>query len=339
MRERGPNYIVGVLSADVFLTLLALYLASLGRLYLPYGVRLTSDYVDLPWVVYVMAALVWLAVSTLLSIYTPRRPFTRLGEAWAVAGAVFLSNLAFAGLLYLSYRDVPRRLFLYSLILQLVFLVGLRLIFYVLRKLRQGERAGVRLLIVGAGKIGQDLAQRIHTEEDNVTLVGYLDDDQDKQGEVYEGAPVLGPTDQAADIVRSRRVEEVIFALPLRAHQSLEKLIKELQTMPVRVRVVPDFFDLAFFRATIEDYAGIPLIGLRDGAIDSTDRVIKRLFDLVVGTLSLIITAPIMLIAAIAIRLDSPGPALFRQQRVGENGKPFTIYKFPGSTGFCGVRY
>jgi exopolysaccharide biosynthesis polyprenyl glycosylphosphotransferase len=328
MRERGPNYIVGVLSADVFLTLLALYLASLGRLYLPYGVRLTSDYVDLPWVVYVMAALVWLAVSTLLSIYTPRRPFTRLGEAWAVAGAVFLSNLAFAGLLYLSYRDVPRRLFLYSLILQLVFLVGLRLIFYVLRKLRQGERAGVRLLIVGAGKIGQDLAQRIHTEEDNVTLVGYLDDDQDKQGEVYEGAPVLGPTDQAADIVRSRRVEEVIFALPLRAHQSLEKLIKELQTMPVRVRVVPDFFDLAFFRATIEDYAGIPLIGLRDGAIDSTDRVIKRLFDLVVGTLSLIITAPIMLIAAIAIRLDSPGPALFRQQRVGENGKPFTIYKF-----------
>jgi exopolysaccharide biosynthesis polyprenyl glycosylphosphotransferase len=98
--------------------------------------------------------------------------------------------------------------------------------------------------------------------------------------------------------------------------------------MPVRVRVVPDFFDLTFFRATIEDYAGFPLIGLRDSAIDSTDRVIKRLFDLALGTLTLIAVAPVMAITAIAIRLDSPGPALFRQQRVGENGKLFTIYKF-----------
>jgi exopolysaccharide biosynthesis polyprenyl glycosylphosphotransferase len=139
---------------------------------------------------------------------------------------------------------------------------------------------------------------------------------------------VLGTTGRATEIVQDQQVEEVIFALPLRAHQSLEKLVKALQTMPVRVRVVPDFFDLAFFRATIEDYAGIPLIGLRDGAIDSTDRVIKRMFDLVLGTLTLIAVAPIMAITAIAIRLDSPGPALFRQQRVGENGKLFTIYKF-----------
>lgn len=332
MRERGPNTIVGLLAADVILTLLALHLASLGRLYLPYGVRLTDLYVELPLGVYAMAALVWLSVSTLLSVYTPRRPYTRFGEAWAVAGAVLLSNLAFAGLLYLSYRNVPRLLFIYSLALQLAFLVGLRFIFYALGKLRQGEREAGRVLIVGAGRVGQELAQRIRAEGDGLIVAGYLDDDPAKQGETYEGARVLGPTGQATEIVRTRQIAEVIFTLPLRAHQSLARLVRALQTMPVRVRVVPDFFDLAFSRATIEDYAGIPLIGLRDPAIDGTERVIKRLFDLVVGTLTLIAVAPVMLIVALAVRLDSPGPALFRQQRVGENGRLFTIYKFRSMT-------
>jgi exopolysaccharide biosynthesis polyprenyl glycosylphosphotransferase len=332
MRERGPNTIVGLVAADAALILLALNLAALGRLYLPYGVHLTDYYVELPWGVYAMAGLVWLAVSTLLSVYTPRRFYTRLGEAWAVAGAVLLSNLAFAGLLYLSYRNVPRLLFVYSLILQLVFLVGLRLIFYAWGKLRQGERVGSRVLIVGAGKVGQELAQRIRAEGDGLIVAGYLDDDPAKQGEVYEGAVVLGPTSRTTDIVRAQQIEEVIFTLPLRAHLSLDKQVRALQTMPVRVRIVPDFFDLAFFRATIEDYAGIPLIGLRDPAIDGTERVIKRLFDLVVGTLTLIVVAPVMLVVALAVRLDSPGPALFRQQRVGENGRLFTIYKFRSMT-------
>lgn len=328
MRERGPNHIVGLLAADVALILFALRLAFIGRLSLPYGVPLTGYYVELPAAVYGMAALIWLAISTLLSVYTPRRPYTRLGEAWAVAGAVLLTNLAFAGLLYLSYRDVPRLLFLYSLVLQLTFLVGLRLMIYAWDKLHQNQATGVRVLIVGAGKVGQELAQRIRAEADGLVVIGFLDDDPAKLREVYEGVPVLGMTGRATDIVRAQQIEEVIFTLPLRAHQSLEKLVKALQTMPVRVRIVPDFFDLAFFRATIEDYAGIPLIGLRDPAIASTERVIKRLFDLIICVLSLIAVAPIMAVVAIAIRLDSPGPALFRQQRVGENGKLFTIYKF-----------
>lgn len=328
MRERGPNHIVGLLAADIALILFALRLAFIGRLYLPYGVSLTGYYVELPVAVYGMAALIWLAISTLLLVYTPRRPYTRLGEAWAVAGAVLLTNLAFAGLLYLSYRDVPRLLFLYSLVLQLTFLVGLRLMIYAWGKLHQNQATGVRVLIVGAGKVGQELAQRIRAEADGLIVIGYLDDDPAKQREVYEGVPVLGMTGRATDIVRAQQIEEVIFTLPLRAHQSLEKLVRALQTMPVRVRIVPDFFDLAFFRATIEDYAGIPLIGLRDPAIASTERVIKRLFDLSICALAMIVVAPIMAVVAIAIRLDSPGPALFRQQRVGENGKLFTIYKF-----------
>jgi exopolysaccharide biosynthesis polyprenyl glycosylphosphotransferase len=96
----------------------------------------------------------------------------------------------------------------------------------------------------------------------------------------------------------------------------------------VRVRVVPDFFDLTMIRATIEDFGGMPLIGLRDPAIGGYNRLIKRAFDLVLATVSLVLAAPLMLLITVAIRIDSPGPAFFKQQRVGENGRLFTMLKF-----------
>jgi len=159
-------------------------------------------------------------------------------------------------------------------------------------------------------------------------LEGYVDDDPSKQGQIIEGIPVLGGLDQTLSIVRQRDISEVIFALPLRAYEKVTKLIFELQELPVRVRVVPDIFNLAFFRATIEDFHGMPLIGLRDPVIDGFDRVVKRLFDLALSAMLLLLLWPLMLLIALLIKLDSPGPVLFRQQRVGENGRLFTMYKF-----------
>jgi|YNPNPStandDraft_1061719.scaffolds.fasta_scaffold01944_2 exopolysaccharide biosynthesis polyprenyl glycosylphosphotransferase len=328
MRKESPNYIVGLLAADIGLTLLALYLAALARLHLPYGVRLTPDYVDLPWAVYLMAAIIWLVVSAVLSLYTLLQHHGIRDELRLVMGAVFLSNLSFAGLLYITFRDVPRLLFIYSLILQAAFLVGLRLAIYLWKRWRRSDGNVTRVLIIGAGRVGRELGRRIAARSGDLTLAGYLDDDPAKQGQVYEGAPVLGRTAEAPRVVAEQRVDEVLFALPMRAHQSLETLVMALQAMPVRVRVVPDFFDLAFFRATIDDFDGIPLIGLRDPAIDGFNRLLKRLLDLVLATVGIVLAAPLMLVIALAIRLDSPGPVLFRQQRVGENGRLFTIYKF-----------
>ena len=327
MRRRGSNYTVGMLLADLVLILLALRLAALGRIFLPFGVRLPPHEVHLPVAIYVMAALVWLSISAMLSIYSSQHPYRRLDEVWAIAGAVLLCNLALAGLLYISYRDVPRLLFLYFLLLQMISLTGLRLGVTIVARLR-GQSARTRVLIVGAGRVGQDLAQRIQAEGDELELVGYLDDDPEKQGATFEGAAVLGVTAAAAVAAQQLQVAEVILALPLHAHRHLEAVIRALQAMPVRVYVAPDLFDLAFFRATIEDFRGIPLIGLRDPAIDGPNRVIKRLFDLAIAIPVVLVTAPLLLLIALAIRLDSPGPALFRQTRVGENGKLFTIYKF-----------
>ena len=329
-RYYQSNYVLFLATADLALTCISLFLAGQARFILPYGVRLTEKMVTLPLVVYAAAAVIWGVNFVLFSVYDRRRLLRIVDEAQLVTAAVAMSNLVLAGLLYLTYRDVPRLLFVYFVVLDVFFLLMLRLTLRIGFRIAGARRMQeVRVLIVGAGKVGRQVAQEIQTQSwTGLTLVGYLDDDPTKQESVLEGAPVLGQLEAANRLVQSQRIDEVILALPLRAHGPLEDLVLALQTLPVRVRVVPDFFDLAIFRATIEDFGGIPLIGLRDPAIDGYNRTIKRAFDLVIATLGLLLVWPVMLLVAVAIKLDSPGPVFFKQPRVGENARVFTMIKF-----------
>ena len=109
---------------------------------------------------------------------------------------------------------------------------------------------------------------------------------------------------------------------------ALNRLIADLQTVPVNIRVLPDYFSLAVFRATVEDFGGLPLVNLREPALNPYQRLMKRLLDLALGSLALLLAAPVMALIVLVIKLDSPGPALFRSKRVGENGKLFDMIKF-----------
>jgi exopolysaccharide biosynthesis polyprenyl glycosylphosphotransferase len=101
-----------------------------------------------------------------------------------------------------------------------------------------------------------------------------------------------------------------------------------LEALPVRIKVIPDYFSLALVQARVEMLGGFPLIGLREPIIRGLPRTVKRIFDIVVSIILLILLAPLMAVIALAIRLDSKGPAIFRQTRVGENGALFDMFKF-----------
>jgi len=324
------NYTVILVILDLLITLVALYLATLARLWLPFSYRLEPRHVYLHPLIYAMVFVIWGVIFPAMSVYDPKR-ILHLKEQLQIAFlAVSASTLVFAGALYLSFRDVPRLLFVYFYVIDLTLLLGLRLLLRALWHLWSEQEEHVsKALIVGAGALGQDVARQAREYQwTGLRLEGYVDDDPSKQGQIIEGIPVLGTLDQTLRVVRERDISEVIFALPLRAYEKVARLIFELQELPVRVRVVPDIFNLTFFRATIEDFHGMPLIGLRDPVIDGFDRVVKRLFDLALSTALLLLLWPLMLLIAVLIKLDSPGPALFRQQRVGENGRLFTMYKF-----------
>jgi exopolysaccharide biosynthesis polyprenyl glycosylphosphotransferase len=123
-------------------------------------------------------------------------------------------------------------------------------------------------------------------------------------------------------------VDEVVFALPLRAHERLMQLVVDLERLPVEASVVPDYFDLAFHRTRVDELFGFPLIRLRASAIEGRTRIIKRLFDLGIAFPLLLLFAPFLPLVVLAIRIDSPGRPLFKQTRVGENCQPFGMWKF-----------
>ncbi|MCX7851182.1 MAG: sugar transferase [Caldilineales bacterium] len=329
-REEDANFIIFTYLSDLLLTMMALTLAYIARITLPYGAALTPDLFRFGPVLYITIGAIWTLIVFLLNAYDARHTLRAVDELQSLLVTIGLSAFVFAGVLYLSYRDLPRLLFVYFVLLQLTFLILYRWTMRLgLRWAGARKLSPRRILVIGAGHVGRTVGQRIQEEAwTGLELVGYLDDDPAKIGQTYAGGKVFGPLSLALEIVGQKQVDEVIFALPLRAHEALRSLVLALQEYPVRVRVVPDVLDLAFFRASMEDWDGIPLIGLREPAISGFNRIIKRIFDLVVASLSLLVIWPVMLITAVAIRLDSPGPIILKQQRVGENGRLFYVYKF-----------
>lgn len=330
MRKLDTNTIIFLIASDLLITLLALFTAVQARFLLPFGVRLTWTEVAQPWAIYLLVALIWGATFILTQVYDARHTLRAVDEAQIIVWAVGVACLVFAGVLYLTFREVPRRLFVYFVITDLTLLLGFRLALRLaLRFAGRNEPNPRRILIVGAGRVGRRLGGSVREQAAaGLTLVGYVDDDPSKQGMMVNGMPVLGPSTAMPALVKVHEVDEVIFALPLRAHNALEQLVIALQEQPVRVRIVPDFFDLALSRATIEDFNGLPLVGLRDPAIDGFDRVVKRVFDLILASVSLLVLWPLMLLIAVAVKMDSAGPVLFVQDRVGENGRLFRMLKF-----------
>jgi exopolysaccharide biosynthesis polyprenyl glycosylphosphotransferase len=330
MRKLDTNTVIFLIVSDLVITLLALFTAIQARYWLDFGVKLTWQEVAQPWTIYALVAIIWGVTFILAQVYDARHTARVIDEAQIIVWAVAVACLVFAGVLYLTFREVPRRLFFYFVIADLVLLIGFRGAFRAaLRYAGRRDPLPRRVLIVGAGRLGRRVAEGVRQQSGSgLVLVGCVDRDSTRLSPDHPAAPLLGDIHSAPSLVKKHHVDEVIFALPMRDHRAIEGLVIALEDQPVRVRVVPDFLDLAMSRATIEDFNGLPLVGLRDPAIDGFDRVVKRLFDLTISTLTLLITWPVMLVIAMAIKLDSPGPALFVQERIGENGQPFNMFKF-----------
>ena len=331
LKRFSVNFAVFSMALDLLLTLLALYVAAWVRpllselgwarqLFSPPGALVRFP-------LYLAAGLIWLGVFLALSVYDPRRTYKAVDEFQSVSVATVFAILAFAGFLYLSYRDVSRWLFVTFAVLDLAFLVAWRVLARLVFRLLNGRAyRSRRVLIVGAGEVGQRVASMVRGYTwAGLHLVGYLDDDSQKRD---NGLPVLGGVDDARQVVQQARIDDVVVTLPRRAYGRVNQLVAALHSLPVHVRVVPDYFSLALYRATVEDFGGLPMINLRDPALNDVQRLFKRLFDLVVGSILTLLALPAMGLVALAIKLDSPGPVLFRQQRMGESGRLFTMYKF-----------
>ena len=283
--------------------------------------------IQMPFFFYVAAPAVWLFALALASVYDARRVLLLVDELQRVLIGSALAALSFAGLLYLTVRDVPRSLFLLSLLLTVCLLLGRRLLLRWL--LRSGQLAvdPRRVLIVGGGTVGQRVAGVIARYEwTGVGVIGFLDNGEAAGALLPQ--PLLGGLADLADVVAAHGVDDVVIALPQHDYGTINRMLAALRDRPVDVRVVPDYFSLALYRARAEEFGGLPLISLRDPAMNDGQRLVKRLFDLTLGGLLLLLALPLLLLGGLLVLWDSGRPIFFHQERVGENGQHFTMWKF-----------
>jgi exopolysaccharide biosynthesis polyprenyl glycosylphosphotransferase len=184
------------------------------------------------------------------------------------------------------------------------------------------------LLVVGAGRPGKLIMQHLADNPDlGYRVVGFIHD--------LEGPPtdfgrfkVLGMMDEIDRIIRGYQVGEVIIALPSHQHQQILRTVRICERAGADFKLLPDLFELSLSRIDVDSIEGVPLIGMRRTLTTGWQRAVKRTMDIVGAGIALLIGAPIWLLVALAIKLDSPGPVLFRQVRVGYRGETFNLFKF-----------
>jgi exopolysaccharide biosynthesis polyprenyl glycosylphosphotransferase len=329
-RRFSANFAVLSLFLDASLVALALLISAYLRPTFnsfSFVKEINLPVVELPWTLYLVFPVVWVGMLLLMSVYDGRRNLRVVDEFGSLTLGMVLSTISNAGILYFTYRDVSRFLFLFSALLTYLFLLGWRGVFRLAFRLNLiGKMQNRRVIILGAGVVGRRLQGQIwHQPHLGLELVGFLDDSLEKQAEQPD---ILGSLGDVRKIIIHKRIDDVVVALPLSAYARLDQIVSELHDMPVRVWVIPDYFSLTLHRASIEDFAGIPMLDLRAPALTEYQRIIKRTFDLFFSSLALLFALPVLGIIAIAIRLDSRGAVFYRQKRVGENGRLFMMIKF-----------
>jgi exopolysaccharide biosynthesis polyprenyl glycosylphosphotransferase len=329
--ERAPSrrHHAGVVLwvGDVAGAVLAMLLAAGARVILPFGVVPDREYVTAG--VLLLVALVWSVVFYFLGAYERRNREEWRDEARAVLLACVFAVCALAASFYFFKVELfSRALFAYffglDVALTLLWRAGAR----AWRTRRGAPVSARRAIIVGVDTAAQELATHLKTWPE-FTLLGFVADrDAAAAEDLLPNAPVLGKLQDAARLVTRLDVDDVFLSQTTRGRAELAELILALREQHVRVRLMPDLLEVVTVRTGIETLRGLPMITLREPAITGINGALKRALDVVGATLSLIVCSPVMLALAALIRLDSPGPILFTQERAGQYGKPFRIYKF-----------
>jgi exopolysaccharide biosynthesis polyprenyl glycosylphosphotransferase len=328
-RRFSVNFALFSIGLDASLVILALYIADQMRWRLNVLTFVTSlaSNIRLPIELYLIFPLIWIAVLLLVSVYDGRRNLRVVDELNGLTLGLMLSGGLMAGVLYFSFRNVSRLQFLMFIALAFVCQVGWRLIYRVVFRLRGwGGVSSQRVLVLGAGRIGQQIAEKVKEQSRlGMELAGFLDVEPKMFPDVVN---CLGTLDDARAVVQAHAIDDVIIALPRSQYTWLNKVATDLHDLPLRVWVIPDYFSLTLHRASVVEFAGIPMLDLRAPALSEYQRMVKRAFDLVVSITSLPVVLPVMGVSALMIRLDSAGSVLLRQERVGENGRLFGMLKF-----------
>ncbi|MFN3532475.1 MAG: undecaprenyl-phosphate glucose phosphotransferase [Candidatus Brocadia sp.] len=273
----------------------------------------------------------WGMVFKVFGLYRPRRVSTRLSEIIDIGKASTFATLILISLTFLFRQyEFSRLTFLYFWLINIVALSLTRILFReFLRFLRQKGYNQRYALILGTEKLGQDLVKKLQKHPElGIQISGFLTNDSNNIGNTMQGIKVLGKYQDVREFITKLGIDIVFVALPFDAHNQLKEVLNWIGDEMVSIMVLPDLFEFITLRGSVSEFEGMPLISLRDTPLYGWNIIVKRVLDVVFAALVIISTAPLMLIIAILIKLTSEGPILFKQERMGMDGKIFNMLKF-----------
>src|SRR6185436_19161116 len=263
-----------------------------------------------------------------LDLYRPLRLGSHLSEWFDVAKAstlgvlVLITSMTFLFHGYPYSRLVIAGFWVVSIVMGSFSRAAFR------EALRIARRNGYnqRYAVVGGGEPAAEVLRLIKRRPDaGIRVLGLLSDKPDGEG---AGVPWLGGLEEIRGVLTSRSVDMVVIALPHSEYSRLTAVLHEIGDEPVTIHLVPDLFSLASLRGGVEEFESVPFIHLRESPLYGWNRVLKRGVDLGLRTLALLVALPFMAVIAVAIRLGSGPPVLYRQERMGLDGQRFQMLKF-----------
>ncbi len=293
-----------------------------------YGEHFTGHYLLLTVLTFFIASQVFDEIDILVpwSSFHLTRLIRGIVVGWAIVAAI---------LLFLAYATQLTDNFEQQVILTwfaatpLVLLAGTKLARSLVRRAVVRGVIARSAIMVGANDLGRELGSRLRKDlYSGVSVRGYFDDRRSERLAGLDATEVLGKVKDAPDYVRRNGIDSVYIALPIAAQPRIIDLINELRDSTASVYFVPHLFVFDLIQARVDSINGIPVVAVCETPIFGVNAIVKRVFDVAMATLILLLIWPFMAAIALGVRAGSPGPALFKQRRYGLGGEEIMVYKF-----------
>jgi Undecaprenyl-phosphate glucose phosphotransferase len=263
-------------------------------------------------------------------LYTTNRNRSHIGEVFEIFKATVLGTLVLVAISYFVRERYSR---LTILVFATYAFVGVTAIRLVTRAIFNSlRRRGVNVktvLVVGAGDLGERFIDTMEQHRElGFKVVGALTRKPEKVGTLVKGVPVVGLFGELGKFLDGTPVDQVVLALPLDEQGALKELMEELAMRTVDVKLVPDLFNYVTLRGGLEEFGGLPIISLQGAPLEGWNLIAKRVFDVLVSGLALLLLSPLLLVLALLVKLTSRGPVFFAQERMGVDGHLFKMLKF-----------
>lgn len=297
---------------------------------------------------------VYLIIYNFFNLYTPHRIRSVFDEFLNLLKANILGILIFTLILYLTKEMNYSRylLFIFSVLSIVIATIERASIRIILRQLRKNGKNLKHILIVGYSELTKEFLHRVHSHKQwGYNIVGILDDNlYVNEKEIYSktaaennefkkameqaaatasGEKIIGKINDLDKYLADKNIDEVFVTLSLKEYEKLGSIIEACEKNGIRTQIIPDYYKYIPARPYVEEIDGLPVINTRYIPLDNLlNKLIKRIFDVVVSMLCIVLFLPIILITTVIIKLTSPGPVIFYQDRIGLNNKKFVMYKF-----------